>query len=158
MPISRRSTLGLVLTAPAVAMIAFVALPRGSQAQPVAPVNAGDGVAILGTDPVAYFTDGAAVPGDPAISADWRGARWLFATEDHRAMFVADPAAFAPQFGGYCSWAVAQGYTASIDPEAWKIVGGKLYLNYSKKVQGKWERDIPGNIVRANTNWPGLQE
>lgn len=156
MPLSRRSLLGLALTAVAAAALAFVALPRGSAAETVAPVFAEDGVAIRGTDPVAYFTDGRAVQGDAAIHADWNGARWLFASDDHRALFVADPAAYAPQFGGYCAWAVAEGYTAPIDPEAWKIVGGKLYLNYSRSVQKKWQRDVPGNISRAQTNWPGL--
>ena len=156
MPLSRRSLLGLALTAVAAAALAFVALPRGSAAETAAPVLAEDGVAIRGTDPVAYFTEGRAVQGDAAIHADWNGARWRFATQDHRALFVADPAAYAPQFGGYCAWAVAEGYTAPIDPEAWRIVDGKLYLNYSVKVQKKWARDIPGNIARAQTNWPGL--
>ena len=156
MPFSRRSLLGLALTAAAAAALAFVALPRGSAAETVAPVFAEDGVAIRGTDPVAYFTDGRAVQGDLAIHADWMGARWRFASEDHRKLFVADPAAYAPQFGGYCAWAVAEGYTAPTDPEAWKIVDGKLYLNYSRSVQKKWQRDVPGNIRRAQTNWPGL--
>ena len=157
MSLSRRSILGLALTAMAVAVAAFLALPRGSQAQSVAPVNAEDGVAILGVDPVSYFTDEAAVQGDPALHADWMGARWRFASIEHRRMFVADPAAYAPQFGGYCAWAVAQGYTAPIDPEAWKIVDGKLYLNYSTKIMRKWEKDVPGNISRADANWPKLK-
>jgi hypothetical protein len=72
------------------------------------------------------------------------------------AKFKADPEKYAPKYGGYCAWAVAQGYTAEIDPEAWKIVGGKLYLNYSKDVQKKWEQDIPGNIEKADQNWPGV--
>ena len=156
MPLSRRTVLGLALTIVIAAPVALVAVSRGSKAETVAPVFAEDGIAIRGTDPVAYFTDGRAVQGDPAIHADWKGARWLFASGDHRAMFVADPAAYAPQFGGYCAWAVAEGYTAPIDPEAWRIVDGKLYLNYSVKVQKKWARDIPGNIARAQTNWPGL--
>ena len=157
MTVSRRSMLGFAMTAVVAAALAFVALPRDSAAETVAPVFAEDGVAIRGTDPVAYFTDSAVRQGDPAIHADWMGARWRFASEQHRAMFVADPAAFAPQFGGYCAWAVAEGYTAPIDPEAWRIVEGKLYLNYSKKIQKKWARDVPGNISRANANWPGLK-
>ena len=156
MTVSRRSMLGLALTTVVAAALAFVALPRGLAAETVAPVFAEDGVAIRGTDPVAYFTEGRVRQGDPAIHADWMGARWLFASDEHRAMFVADPAAFAPQFGGYCAWAVAEGYTAPIDPEAWRIVDGKLYLNYSRSIQRKWERDVPGNIQRANSNWPGL--
>src|SRR3546814_16837754 len=68
---------------------------------------------------------------------------------------LADPALYAPQYGGYCAWAVAQGYTASTDPAAWHIEGGKLYLNYSLSVPEDWEEDIPGNIVKGDANWPG---
>ena len=114
------------------------------------------GAALGGTDPVAYFTEGRPVAGSPAITHDWQGATWRFASEENRAAFAADPASYAPQYGGYCAWAVAEGYTASTTPDAWRIEGGKLYLNYSRRVQRQWERDIPGNIARANANWPGL--
>ena len=63
---------------------------------------------------------------------------------------------YAPQYGGYCAWAVSQGYTAPIDPKAWKVVDGKLYLNYSKSVQKNWEKDIPGHIVSADGHWPRI--
>ena len=114
------------------------------------------GRAIRGTDPVAYFTEGRAVPGDPDIAHEWSGATWRFASEENRARFIADPAAYAPQFGGYCSWAVSKGYTASTDPEAWTIVDGKLYLNYSKDVQKQWLADRDAAIARAEANWPGV--
>lgn len=121
------------------------------------PVNSTwRGVAIDGYDPVAYFTDGKPVEGDGDVTFEWNGATWRFASAEHRDLFSAEPEKFAPQFGGYCAWAVAQGKTASIDPEAWKIVDGKLYLNYSKKIQARWEEDIPGNIEKAEANWPGL--
>jgi hypothetical protein len=71
-------------------------------------------------------------------------------------MFAAEPEKYTPQYGGYCAWAVAQGTTAGIDPEAWKIVDGKLYLNYSEQVQKDWEQDIPGFITQADANWPQL--
>ncbi|MGQ0567565.1 MAG: YHS domain-containing (seleno)protein [Gemmobacter sp.] len=157
MRLSRRSLMALAMTTLVAAPAATLISLRRSHAEAVAPVFAEGGVAIRGVDPVAYFTDGRVRRGDAAIHADWMGAQWLFATEEHRAMFAADPQAFAPQFGGYCSWAVAQGYTASVDPEAWRIVEGKLYLNYSRSIQRKWERDVPGNIARANGNWPGLK-
>jgi hypothetical protein len=115
------------------------------------------GLAIRGTDPVAYFTEGRPVAGDPMITAEWGGATWRFASTANRDRFLADPAAVAPQYGGFCAWAVANGYTAETDPEAWKIVAGKLYLNYSKDVQADWETDIPGNIARADANWPNLR-
>jgi hypothetical protein len=86
----------------------------------------------------------------------WQGAAWRFASAENRERFEADPVAYAPQYGGWCAWAVAEGYTASTVPEAWKIVDGRLYLNYSRGVQRRWERDIPGNIARADANWPGV--
>ena len=86
----------------------------------------------------------------------WRGATWHFASDANRALFEADPLAFAPQYGGWCAWAVAEGYTASTVPDAWSIVDGRLYLNFSRSVQRRWERDIPGNIARADANWPGV--
>jgi hypothetical protein len=86
------------------------------------------------------------------------GARWQFSSPESRELFKANPAQYAPQFGGYCAWAVSQGYTANTDPEAWKIVDGKLYLNYSKSVQKKWEQDIPKYIENGNRNWPGLHK
>ena len=95
----------------------------------------GSGLAIRGYDPVAYFTDQRPVKGLPQFNYSWMGATWLFATAANRDQFSADPARYAPQYGGYCSYAVSKGHTASIDPEAWRIVDGKLYLNYSKGVQ-----------------------
>ncbi len=114
------------------------------------------GLAIRGADPVAYFSEGRAVIGSPAFEYTWQGATWRFSSEEHRARFAADPERHAPQYGGYCAYAVSEGYTASIDPEAWKIVGGKLYLNYSRDVQKLWEADVPGRIARGDANWPGL--
>jgi len=112
------------------------------------------GTAINGYDPVAYFDEGRPVEGSSAFTHDWNGATWRFSSAENRDRFAATPEAFAPQYGGYCAWAVSQGYTASTDPEAWKIVDGKLYLNYSKSVQAQWEGDIPGNIAKGDTNWP----
>lgn len=114
------------------------------------------GVAIKGYDPVAYFTAAKPVKGESGFTFDWNGATWRFASAAHRDTFKAAPEKYAPQFGGYCAWAVSQGYTAGIDPAAWKIVNGKLYLNYSPEVQKKWERDVPGNIAKAEVNWPKL--
>jgi hypothetical protein len=85
------------------------------------------------------------------------GATWRFASAEHRDRFAVDPERYAPQYGGYCAWAVSQGYTAKIDPAAWKIVDDKLYLNYSKDVQSQWSSDIPGNIAKADANWPGIK-
>lgn len=118
----------------------------------------GSGVAIRGYDPVAYFTDQKPVKGSEQFTFAWMGATWRFANAAHRDRFAANPAQYAPQYGGYCSYAVSKGHTASIDPEAWRIVEGKLYLNYSKSVQKTWGQDVPGNIQKANQNWPGLHK
>lgn len=121
------------------------------------PVNTTwTGVAIKGYDPVAYFTDKKPVKGDDDFEFEWKGATWRFANAEHRDMFQKAPESYAPQYGGYCAWAVSQGYTAGIDPDAWRIVDGKLYLNYSLDVQKKWEQDIPGHIKAADTNWPKI--
>ena len=114
------------------------------------------GVAIKGYDPVAYFTDSKPVKGDSDFSFTWNGAEWRFASAAHRDLFAADPVKYAPQYGGYCAWAVSRGYTAGIDPEAWKIVNGRLYLNYSASVQKQWAEDIPGNVAKAEENWPKI--
>lgn len=111
-------------------------------------------LAVSGHDPVAYFREGRPVKGSKAFEQQWNGATWRFASEENLKAFRADPVAYAPQYGGYCAWAVSQGYTASADPEAWRIVDGRLYLNYSKSVQRTWEQDIPGNIASADANWP----
>jgi len=113
-------------------------------------------VAVSGYDPVAYFTNGKPVKGSTAHKISHKGAEYLFANAANLAKFKANPSAYAPQFGGYCAWAVSQGYTASADPTVWKIVNGKLYLNYNREVGNKWEKNIPGHIRAANVNWPKL--
>jgi len=114
--------------------------------------------AVGGYDPVAYFTEGKPVEGKSAITHQWKGVTWRFASEKNRDLFKAKPEAYAPQYGGYCAWAVSQGYTAKGDPNHWKIVDGKLFLNYNAKVQGDWEKDVPGHITSANKNWPKVLE
>ncbi len=121
-----------------------------------APVYTGflSSLAVNGHDPVAYFTEGRPVEGSSAFESEYNGATWRFASAANKAAFDAEPAKFAPQYGGYCAWAVSQGYTAKGDPANWRIVDGKLYLNYNTEVQRTWEQDIPGNIGKADGNWP----
>lgn len=114
------------------------------------------GVAIGGYDPVAYFTDARPVKGKPAFKVMWKGAVWYFASARNRQTFEADPRRYAPQFGGYCAYAVANGYTAKTDPDAWRIHDGRLYLNYSRHVRDLWLADVPGHIARARANWPAV--
>lgn len=113
-------------------------------------------VAVGGYDPVAYFTEGRPVRGAQQFSTMHAGYEYRFASAEHLAAFRANPARYLPQYGGYCAWAVAQGYTASGNPQNWRIVDGKLYLNYNDEIQQRWERDIPGFIRSANSNWPGV--
>jgi YHS domain-containing protein len=133
-------------------MIVLAFLPLMARAEK--PINATlFGVAIKGYDPVAYFTVSKPVKGESDFAYEWNGATWRFASTAHRDAFKTEPEKYAPQFGGYCAWAVSQGDTAGIDPGAWKIVNGKLYLNYSLEIQKKWESDVPGNISKAEVNW-----
>ncbi|MCE8521320.1 YHS domain protein [Ruegeria pomeroyi] len=115
-----------------------------------------NGAAIRGYDTVAYFTEGAPVPGAPTIAVMWKGAVWHFASQENRAAFEANPRAFAPQFGGYCAYAVSRGYTSDTDPTAWQIVDGELYLIHSAEVARLWVEDVAGNIAGARKNWPAV--
>lgn len=125
---------------------------------PVDAINKNrQGVAIQGYDPVAYFMNNAA-KGQPQYTAEYGGAKYFFSSQANRELFTKNPESYLPQFGGYCSWAVGHGYTADVDPEAWKIVDGKLYLNYNKSVQKKWEQDQSKWIIEAARNWPGLHK
>lgn len=115
-----------------------------------------DGLAIGGTDPVAYFTQGQPVQGSPDYQLEWRDATWQFVSAEHRDRFRADPEAYAPQYGGWCAWAAARGEAAATIPEAWKIVDGKLYLNFNRWFQWRWEANIPANIEAADEHWPNI--
>jgi hypothetical protein len=135
----------------ALAAVAFVAAPGAAKPR----VNvAADGLAARGFDVVAYVTDGRPVVGSSRFETQWNGAVWRFVDQAHRDMFRANPERYAPQFGGYCAYAVSQGYTADGDPRVWRIVEGRLYLNYLPRAQRLWERDIPGHIARGRANWP----
>jgi hypothetical protein len=128
-----------------------------AQGPPASPVNVdARGVTLHGYDAVAYFTDGKAVPGSPQYEFTWSGARWRFATAGNRDAFAKAPERYAPQFGGYCAWAVSRNYTADIDPQAFAVVDGKLYVNYSTLVQARWRLDRDANIAKGHKNWPGL--
>ena len=121
-------------------------------------VHAADGAAIGGIDPVGYFDEGRPVEGSPAHELAWDGATWRFASARNAERFEADPRAFAPRYGGTCAWAVSEGYLAPIDPDAWTIHEGRLYLNASRGIRRRWSRDIPGHVARADANWPGVLE
>ena len=144
MKLTRRTTLGL--------MLATIAVPAAAKAR----VFQADGLAIRGYDPVAYFTMSKPVKGDAAISSAYEGANWAFSSADNKALFDADPEKYAPKYGGYCAYAVSKGATAPTVPEAWTIHEGRLYLNFSTNVREVWREDIPGNIAKADNNWPAV--
>lgn len=116
------------------------------------------GLAIKGYDTVAYFIAGEPTKGTADFTHEWGGATWRFASAENLQKFIANPERYAPQYGGYCAWAVSQGYTAPVSPKAWKIVDGKLYLNYNRDVQTRWEADHMALIKSADGNWPALRD
>lgn len=123
-------------------------------------VNTGyfGGVAIMGYDPVAYFTEGRPMKGSKEFSYEWLGTPWQFANGKHRDLFVGDPTKYAPQYGGYCVGEVAfNGVTVDIDPEAWAIIDGKLYLSYSKEFMEKFEAHPNDLLAKAEANWPAVK-
>ena len=133
-----------------------MALPTAAVAQAVNLSR--DGVALSGYDAVAYQTENAARKGSPEFVATHEGATYQFASAANRDAFLADPGRYAPAYGGYCAYGVAQGHKVSVDPEAFRVVEGTLYLNYSKGIQRRWLKDIPGNIATAERNWPRLRD
>jgi hypothetical protein len=114
--------------------------------------------AIDGYDVVAYFTDAKPVKGLKQHALKWNEAIWYFATAEHQALFKANPQQYAPQFGGFCSYGVSKGYKVKIEPEAWDILDGKLYLNYDLDVQKTWRKDRPKYIEKAKVNWAKIKD
>ncbi|AEF53411.1 YHS domain-containing (seleno)protein [Marinomonas posidonica] len=113
--------------------------------------------AVSGYDTVAYFTELRAIEGSAKFKAEYKGADWYFVSKKHLEMFLAEPEKYAPQYGGYCAWAVSANKSfASSDPEQWAIVDGKLYLNYNKSVKQKWNADSALHIDQADQNWPEM--
>ncbi len=139
---------------PLTTAFATLCLALSANAFAVAPIFSTEEGAIRGYDPVAYFTQHKAVKGKKELSFTWQGAEWHFSNAANLAAFKADPDKFAPQYGGYCAYGVAQGYTPEIDPQAYKVSNGKLYLNLSKAVLKKWQKDMPTYIKDADKNWP----
>jgi YHS domain-containing protein len=128
-----------------------------------APIVAGEainqnpaGIAIKGYDPVAYFTESKPVKGERQFQHKWMGAKWQFSSAANRDLFAADPKKYVPQYGGYCAYGVSEGHKAPIDPKAWTIIDERLYLNYDSGVQETWRKDTPGNISKADRNWPKI--
>lgn len=113
--------------------------------------------AIRGYDPVAYFQDGKPVKGQAGLTYRWNDADWHFSTPENLERFKKDPKAYAPQYGGYCAYGTAEGHKAPTEPDAFTVLDGKLYLNYNKEVQVLWNKDRPGFIRKADSNWTSLR-
>lgn len=152
---SRRTFLisGFIAIAAMNALAAPDTKPRGKPAVYTGEVA---GVAVGGYDPVAYFSTGTATKGREDITLEHDGVTWRFDSDANRDAFKADPARYAPQYGGYCAYAVSGGGTSPGDPRHWRIVGDRLYLNASRRVHERWQTDIPGHIRKADANWPGV--
>lgn len=135
------------ITLPVIALLVMSSIDSVAATEP----------ALRGYDPVAYFSQGKAVKGADSLSITWMGKVWHFAERANLAKFRASPEKYAPQYGAFCAYAVSQGYTAPVDPEAWAIVDGRLFLNYSKAVQKKWEARRTEYIAAADRNWPALR-
>lgn len=147
----------------ALAAAAVLALSPGWAAAG-SEVNTGyfGGVALGGYDTVAYFTQGKPMKGSPEYRHEFLGEIWQFATPEHRDLFASDPVAYAPQYGGYCAGEVvyadvSTGITTNIDPEAWKIIEGKLYLFYNEDSAAYFEQNADALIDRADANWPKVE-
>jgi YHS domain-containing protein len=145
------------LTIAALALAAAIPALTPAFAAPAPEVSVeSEGLAARGYDVTSYFLQGRPVRGNAAHQLKYKGVTWRFASADSLTKFKADPAAYAPQFGGYCAWAVSQGYIAPGDPEQWKIVDGKLYLNFNARAKELWEADQADAIKRGFANWPAV--
>jgi YHS domain-containing protein len=114
------------------------------------------GLVIDGYDPVAYFTEGKPVEGDAAYRTTWQGGTYQFASKEHQQLFEADPRKYAPAFGGWCGYAVSIDKLSPVDPHFWEILDGRLVLQHNERAWRLWHEDVPGNLARADVNWPGL--
>lgn len=144
-----------MLAAMAALLLMVTTSPAVARPNPVNVTFFGN-VAIDGFDPVAYFDGGKPLEGTSSYQAEWQGAKWRFASAEHRERFRKEPEKYAPRFGGYCAYQVAMGELVGADPEVWRIEDGRLYLFYNGEARSKWLEDIPGFIAKGERNWPEL--
>jgi hypothetical protein len=157
MLIRRHSQLGRILCI-ALACLAVCAtrVARSADTGVVPAIDATHGVGLEGYDAVAYFLDHRPIRGSDAYTHSWNGVVWKFASAEHRDLFAADPAHYAPQYGGYCAYAVANRTTAHGSPKQWAVVNDRLFLNNNPLAKKLWERDRPGHIRAGDENWPQI--
>jgi hypothetical protein len=125
-----------------------------SQTEPIAATNSENGAALKGYDPVAYFLTHSAQKGSDRYTYDWHGVTWKFISEENRAKFIGAESHYAPQYGGYCAFAISRGLIADVDPNSWAVVDDKLYLNNNPFAHELWNQNRPGNIAAGDQNWP----
>ena len=137
-------------------LLALMLLSSSAFAGDLVNVAGASRIALNGYDPVAFFTDAKPVSGSPFIKGSYQGADYLFATEDHKTLFLANPEKYAPQYGGYCAYGVGREALAPVDISTWQVRDGKLYLNFNQEFNEKFNADFDGHVVKAERNWPGL--
>ena len=134
--------------------IAFVAIAAAGELVNIDKA----GLALQGFDPVAYFSLKKPTPGNPQFTASFKGARYQFANAEHKALFEKNPAKYEPQFGGYCGYAASIDTISPISPDFWQVLDGRLVLQHNQKAWGLWTKDVPGNLKKADANWPHLKD
>lgn len=115
-----------------------------------------NGLALNGYDAMSYWRGGVPLKGSESFKLEYGGATWVFSSAQNLEAFAAEPEKYAPQYGGFCAYAAAQGQLSDVDPFAWRIWNNRLYLNYSPRVRRIWANEIDANIDKGNRNWPEL--
>ena len=155
MSLKRTLSLAIWLLVTSLALLGCATKPGQIwQDTPVPPLDARAGLGLEGYDVVAYFTEHRPVKGSEAYTAQWQGVTWRFSSLQHRDLFAADPMHYAPQYGGYCAYAVSHGTTAHGDPDQWAVVDGRLFVNNNPFARKLWESDRSRNIRVGDVNWP----
>ena len=157
MRVKQHSQIGWMLCIALVCLGGGITWPaRAAETELVPAIDATHGVGLEGYDAVAYFLDHRPIRGSDAYTHSWNGVVWKFASAEHRDLFAADPAHYAPQYGGYCAYAVANRTTAHGSPKQWAVVNDRLYLNNNPLAKKLWDRDRPGHIRAGDQNWPQI--
>ncbi len=141
-----------------ISVMLLIIIAIGCYAQTATSYFTKDGTAIGGYDPVAYFTDSAAIKGDSKFSYTWEGTKWQFKNQANMDAFKKEPVRYAPQYGGYCAFGTCKDHKSPTDPAAFTIVYNKLYLNYNPAVKAMWIKDTKANIEKADSNWVHLKD
>jgi len=145
-----------LFTLVAVLSLAGIALADQTPDHKVLVLKTRDGLAIQGYDPVAYFTDNKPTKGNPKFQSEYEGAKYFFVSAEHKMLFDGKPASYAPAYGGYCGYAASIDRLSPVSPEWFQIVDGKLILQHNKKAFDLFNKDLKGNIIKGDENWPGL--